>query len=321
MSSTERAALLSLVQDADGKAWSSRLRGWSADSSVPTCDWDGVTCRITMDGGAAPAVVELALPAKGLSGTIPAELGLLTELTSLNMANNIMRGSIPRELAGLEKLVTLNLTETFLTGTLPQRFESSKLKTLALANNAISGRFFHTNDSPHLRSITEIRMENNLLTGTLHGQTLVKMPVLETLSLSANDLSGLVPGEELGELPNLRYLYVDANHFVGPLPSQLAQVGRSQVLELWVQDNALSGTVPASYVRFDKLHDFFIDGNKLTGALPPELCGPEINSDFFTEAPPEAERNYCDSIACPAGSVAFEGVYPCEKCPGGRRRG
>ena len=31
------------------------------------------------------------------------------------------------------------------------------------------------------------------------------------------------------------------------------------------------------------------------------LCGPEINSNFFTEAPLEAEWNYYDSIACLAG--------------------
>ena len=160
-------------------------------------------------------------------------------------------------------------------------------------------------------------MENNLLTGTLHGQTILQMSHLETLSLSDNDLSGLIPGEELGSLPTLHYLYLDTNHFIGPLPPQLAQVGKASLLELWAQDNALSGTVPASYVRFDKLHDFFIDGNKLTGELPPDLCGPEINADFFTNVPPEAERNYCDGIACPAGSVAFEGVFPCEKCPGG----
>jgi len=88
-----------------------------------------------------------------------------------------------------------------------------------------------------------------------------------------------------------------------------------------VQDNALSGTVPASYARFDNLRDFFIDGNKLTGALPPDLCSPRINADFFAKAPAvknaTKERNYCDSIACPAGSVALEGMYPCTECPGG----
>ena len=260
-----------------------------------------------MDGG--PSVVaEINLASKGLSGRIPTELGLLTELEHLVLKNNQLQGSIPQEIANLKKLVTLDLTGCFLTGTLPQTFASPNLNMLLLANNAISGRFFQKDDSPHLQSIKEIRMENNLLTGTLHGPSMQYMPHLETLSLSSNDLSGLIPGEELGSLPSLHYLYLDTNHFVGPLPTQLAQVGKAQILELWVQENALSGTVPASYIRFDKMHDFYIDGNKLTGALPPDLCSPEINADFFQNAPAEAERNYCDSIACPAGSVAFEGV-------------
>jgi len=304
-------ALLSFVQDAEGRAWSKPLRGWTANSGISVCNWDGVTCDDD------DAVKEVILPSKGLSGTIPSELGLLTELEVLNLNNNMLQGSIPQEIANLKKLQTLDLTECFLTGTLPQRFESPTLDLILLANNAISGRFFQEDDSPHLQSIKEIRMENNLLTGTLHGPSMRMIPHLETLSLSDNDLSGLIPGEHLGMLPNLHYVYLDSNHFVGPLPSQLAQAGKASILELWVQDNALSGTVPASYVRFDKLHDFFIDGNKLTGALPPDLCGPEINSDFYANVPPEAERNYCDSIACPAGSVALEGVFPCEKCPGG----
>lgn len=314
----EEKALLSLIQSYEGRIWASALTGWSASTTIPLCDWEGITCRIPASGDDGPSVVaEVSLPSQGLSGTIPTELGLLTGLEHLTLKNNILQGSIPKEIANLERLVTLDLTECFLTGTLPQRFESPHLTTLLLANNAISGRFFETDDAPHLRSIQEIRMENNLLTGTLHGASLTNVPHLETLSLSDNDLSGLIPGEELGSLPALQYLYLDSNRFIGPLPGQLAQMGKSRLLELWVQDNALSGTVPASYVRFDRLHDFFIDRNKLTGALPPDLCGPEINSDFFTNASPEAERNYCDSIACPAGSVAFEGVYPCEKCPGG----
>jgi len=308
-----KQALLSLVQeDTNGHSLSTSYpTSWSSNTNVPVCNWEGIIC------GGNEDIKEVSLPAKGLSGTIPTELGILSELEILNLSKNMLQGSIPQEIANLPKLTTLDLSETFITGTLPQYFASTQLSTLLLANNAISGKFFMKENAPHLSSIKEIRMENNLLTGTLDGSTLTFMSHLETLSLSDNDLSGLIPGEELGSLPTLHYLYLDGNHFIGPLPSQLAQVGKASLLELWVQDNALSGTVPASYVRFDKIHDFYIDGNKLTGELPPDLCGPEINADFFTNVPPEAERNYCDGIACPAGSVAFEGVFPCEKCPGG----
>ena len=310
-------ALLSLVRQSEGGGWlAADRKGWNADSGVPVCEWEGVTCG--GDGDGPYAIKELKLPNAGLTGTIPPELGLLKDLEHLSLAGNMLRGSIPQELADLKKLVTLDLTGCFLTGTLPQSFGSTSLVSLHLANNAISGRFFRDGDSPHLQSIREIRMENNLLTGTIHGPTLSRMTELVSLSLSDNDLSGLFPGKDLGTIAALRYVYLDSNSLVGPLPSHLAtQVGGASLLELWVQDNALSGTVPASYARFDGMHSFYIDGNKLTGEVPQDLCGPDINADFFTGAPTDAERNYCDSIACPAGSVALEGLYPCTRCSGG----
>lgn len=323
-------ALLSLVQDggegtssSSSSSWLSS-QGWSRDSGVSVCSWTGVSCDNTEsssgdgDHDGSIIVTEINLPNFKVSGTLPSELGLLADLQVITLSNNMLSGSIPQEVANLKKLVTLDLSDCYLTGALPQRFESTNLSSLLLANNAISGKFFHTPHSPHLQSINEIRLENNLLTGTLHGPILTAMTNLKALSLSVNDLSGLIPGAELGSIPTLQYLYLDSNHFVGPLPSQLAQDNNgASLLELWVQDNALSGTVPASFDRFDDLHDFFIDRNKLTGLVPPDLCGPQINSDFFINAPPEATRNYCDSIACPAGSVAAEGVYPCTECPGG----
>ena len=117
-------------------------------------------------------------------------------------------------------------------------------------------------------------MEDNLLTGTLHGPTVARMTNLVSLSLSDNDLSGLLPASSLGSMSTLKYVYLDSNSFVGPLSSSLAAATTQQqtsgaatasILELWLQDNLLSGTVPASYAHFDKMHSFYIDGNKLTG--------------------------------------------------------
>ena len=211
----------------------------------------------------------------------------------------------------------LDLTNNQLSGPLPQWWGSFSLSKLLLAQNKLTGEFFHNIYSPHLQSLIEVRLESNKLVGMLNGSTIMQMQKIETISLSQNDISGLIPGYELGSLPTLKFLYLDKNELVGPLPSQLAQMGKSSLEEIWVQSNSLSGTVPASYVRFDKLRDFFIDGNKLTGVLPLQLCSADLNHDFFSTLPDEAERNYCEYIACPAGSVGKEGVYPCSVCPGG----
>lgn len=266
-------------------------------------------------------VTGISLPNSGLSGTLPSHLGQLEHLEELNLRGNLIRGSIPVEITQLKELHTVDLTECQLGGTLPQHWTSDKLDKLLLGQNGIGGKFFHEVSSPHIYSVTEVNLEQNQLEGTLSGETIQSMSKLETLSLSQNNLSGLLPGKEFGSLSTLKYLYLDSNHFVGSLSSSIAQQNKAALEELWLQDNAFSGTVPASFVRLDKLHDFFIDGNKFTG-LPEEICSPNINSDFFeVEAAnggsgTSGEKTYCDSIACPAGSISLEGMHPCTKCAG-----
>ncbi|KAL3795148.1 hypothetical protein HJC23_007376 [Cyclotella cryptica] len=324
-SDRDRQSLLSLVQGTEGIDWSQSHVGWdNSDTTGSVCDWEGVSCRVGLadvkDGESAHIVTGINLPNSGLSGTLPSQLGQLAHLQEINLRGNLIRGSIPNEIAMLSELKTLDLTECQLGGTLPQRWASKRLDKLLLGENGIGGEFFRDVTSPHLASVTEINLEQNQLQGTLSGVAIKMMTKLETLSLSQNNISGLLPGKEFGSLPTLKYLYLDSNHLVGSLSSSMAQHNNASLEELWLQDNAFSGTVPASFVRMDKLHDFFIDGNKFTG-LPEEMCSPNINSDFFedevsTSGTSAAEKNYCDYIACPAGSISLEGMHPCTKCPG-----
>ena len=314
----EQQALLSLIQKVEGEEWASSRKGWKINSGVPVCEWEGVGCRIDVSNGGSTTITSINLPNEGLSATLPTELGLLTDLEELNLKGNLIAGTIPKEVANnLEKLYSIDLSNNQVSGSLPQWWGSFSLTKMMLSQNRLSGEFFHNIYSPHLQSLQEVRLEDNKLAGTIDGNTIMQMQNIETISLSQNDITGLIPGYQLGSLNKLKFLYLDKNNLVGPLPSQLAQVGKSTLEEIWVQGNSLSGTVPSSYVRFDKLHDFFIDGNKLTGALPLQLCSAELNHDFFNSLPPDAERNYCEYVACPTGSFGKEGVYPCSVCPGG----
>ena len=56
----------------------------------------------------------------GFIGIIPPELGNLTNLKTLNLANSRLIGSIPKELGNLSKLEKLYLYNNQLTGKIPQ---------------------------------------------------------------------------------------------------------------------------------------------------------------------------------------------------------
>lgn len=125
---------------------------------------------------------------------------------------------------------------------------------------------------------------------------------------------------QLTHLPLLLPLLdLDNNNLVGPIPPSLARfrsggIEGSLLSEVWFQENMLSGTIPAAMADLKKLANFYVDGNKLTGKVPRDLCSETLNADFFSNIPADAQRDLCDSVACPVNEVAFEGVYPCSPC-------
>jgi len=63
----------------------------------------------------------LDLRNSGLTGSIPPELGNLTNLTWLDLGKNELTGSIPSEIGNLTNLSILNLDGNQLTGSIPQK--------------------------------------------------------------------------------------------------------------------------------------------------------------------------------------------------------
>ena len=142
---------------------------WSA--STPIASWDGVTVR-----GTPRRVTRLGFYQTGLTltGTIPAQLGNLSGLKTLDLSyNSELTGAIPEELAKLTNLTDLSIFHTGITGTIP----------------------------PHLGNLaqlTVLRLNNNKLTGPIPPQ-LGNLTRLTTLWLSVNDLTGPIP-PQLGNL-------------------------------------------------------------------------------------------------------------------------
>ena len=75
-----------------------------------------------------------------MTGTIPPELGNLSNLEFLRLYGNQLTGPIPPELGNLSNLETLWLGDNQLTGTIPPELGNlSNLKDLRLHNNELTG--------------------------------------------------------------------------------------------------------------------------------------------------------------------------------------
>ena len=109
--STEiRDALVALYNATNGPGWNNN-ENWL--SEAPLDQWSGVFTAC--DG----SLTDLVLRNNELTGSIPSELGSLSNLTALSLEYNQLTGPIPTELGNLSKLQFLNLGDNQLTRPIP----------------------------------------------------------------------------------------------------------------------------------------------------------------------------------------------------------
>ena len=152
----DRDALVAIYNAMGGPNWNQQ-RNWL--SGEPLEDWYGVSTdrfgRVTgLDlyyvglRGPLPAEIgnltyleELSIAQNaGLSGTLPPELGMLTSLRRIYITGSRLQGEIPAELAGLTSLQELRLHNNNLDGPIPSWLaDLTGLQRLYLAGNAFTG--------------------------------------------------------------------------------------------------------------------------------------------------------------------------------------
>ena len=154
----DRAALVALYNATDGPNWTNN-DNWL--SNRPIGEWHGVTT----DGSGR--VTEVTLIDNNLQGTLPAQLGNLSNLTLLALHSNQLSGPIPAQLGNL-----------------------SNLKVLVLARNQLSGPI--PSQLGNLSNLTHLILHINQLSGPIPAQ-LGNLSNLEWVRLSGNQLTGCVP--------------------------------------------------------------------------------------------------------------------------------
>ena len=257
ISSVEREALVALYNLAGGANWKNNT-GWMGVAGTE-CDWFGITC--TND-----SVTLISLSSNGLSGSIPSELGNLTNLTRLYLIANNLSGSIPPELGNLTKLTWLFLNSNSLSGSIPSELDNlSNLERLYLNANSLSGSIPAWLGT--LSNMEWLYLNGNSFTGTIPSE-LSSLANLKRFSISENSLSGSIPAW-LGTLINLEKLYLWGNSFVGSIPPELGNL--TKLTDLNLSANSLNGSIPPGLGNLTNLTYLALNGNSLSGSIPPEL--------------------------------------------------
>ena len=203
---------------------------WSEDLSIG--EWQSISF---IEG----RVVALYLVDQGLTGTMPSELGSLTNLQSLSLGLNHLTGEIPAELGNLSNLQSLWLRLNQLTGEIPAELGNlSNMQELALGGNHLTGEI--PAELGNLYNLQILRLQENQLTGEIPAE-LGNLSDLHWLSLYNNQLTGAIP-VELGDLSNLQILYLNRNQLTGDIPPELG--GLANLYELYLADNQLTGCIP-----------------------------------------------------------------------------
>ena len=143
----QKKVLVALYEAMGGDSWMKK-DGWKRDD-VELKDWYGITMEgehvvsinlsnNNLKGKLSASLVEdlvntigylrdLDLSINDISGSIPPQIGNLSNLTNLNLGSNELTGTVPDELGKLSKLENLNISDNKLTGIISIDLQNSDM--------------------------------------------------------------------------------------------------------------------------------------------------------------------------------------------------
>ncbi len=269
----DREVLMILYNEAGGPNWLNKndcKDNWG--SSKPLGEW-GRTITDENSG----RVIAIGLTECNLAGTLPKELGNLTELTDLYLNHGGLTGPIPKELGNLPKLEQLILNDNRLTGPLPKELGNlPKLRRFSFGDNQLTGEI--PKELGNLPELFKLSGYNNQLTGPIPKE-LGNLLKLTDLFLNHNRLTGPIP-KELGNLLKLKHLTLNDNRLTGEIPKELGNL--PELTNLHLNDNRLTGPIPKELGNLE-LRDLYLAGNASSLCLPSSL-------QTWYESTPEKDR-------------------------------
>lgn len=177
VSKEEKQALIDLYNTTNGADWNTK---WDLES--PISSWHG----LTVESGKVTAI---NLMFNNLQGPLPASLGNLKNLKTLELSFNPISGNLPATLGNLKNLEVLAINGADLSGFIPEGLGT-------------------------LLNLRELHLSSNQLTGTVP-ESLGGLPEIEVFNVFDNNLYGTLP-RGLATARHLRELMVAENNFNNP---------------------------------------------------------------------------------------------------------
>ena len=267
----QKYALMTLFYGSDGQ--SSDTLDWDDNGVADECSWYGIGCHGDAEGTnssiSSPtfaSISSIQINGTNLFGSLVSEIGLLSDLNILRLAQNQYSGELPEELFGLQQLTRLNLEENKFTSTISDGIgRLSNLQVLSMYDNSFDGSLPAT--MGNLTNLRELYLQFNFLSGPIVDY-LLQMPLLEVVDVALNRFSGGIPAS-ISSLGRMKTLFLYGNLFSGEIPPELGDV--PSLKELILSENRFDGTIPTALGQLTSLTYLAISQCQLNGPIPTEL--------------------------------------------------
>jgi hypothetical protein len=322
ISQNEFIALESFYNSLNGPSWVYRnelfnYKPWSfpANSSSPCTDhWYGVICDyVPLTNNETCYVQQLQLIYLNLQGTLPAEMSLLKNTSSLVLSFNKIGGGFPTSILSLSKLELLDLCfNPRIVGTIPKEISNLvNLRYMFMYSCNLLGSI--PSEFGSLKLLKLFDLDTNSLTGSIPA-TLGQMEMLEQIYLYKNSIKGTLPSE-LSSLNNLNTLDIDSNSLTGTIPSQLSVL--KSLAFIFLFNNMLSGPISKNFfIHMTYLAYFQVNNNMLSSTLPNDLGNLgylryiDISHNFFESTLPNSYTNLINLQGLVLASNSLTGTFP-----------
>ncbi|KAM0928065.1 hypothetical protein ACQ4PT_002251 [Festuca glaucescens] len=231
--------------------------------------------------GGLRSLTHLDLSNSYFGGRIPPHLGNLSNLISLDLTSTYKQTDFQGVassldlawLSNLQKLQYLYMWHVDLHGAVDWTHAVNMLPslvTLELHSCGLQNTMappLHSN----LTSLESISLDSNSFDSSFGAKNLFwDLPNVRYFSMSSCGITGPIPAAA-GNLTSVQSLSLDHNTFNGAVPSTFKKLNKLQVLELW--DNSISGNVEdlLHILPADELQGLYLQNNNLTGSIPAQI--------------------------------------------------